>query len=382
MLKSSNPNLNEENTEEKSFAPEDDIIEAELAACTEAIALNPKNVDAYENRGDIKLGYSHYIVQLYEIGSGSEKNINLHKYLYQYPEEAMSDYNKIIELNPIHYQAYIKRAHVKYIYGFYKEAIVDCNQALKINPNSPDAYCSRGNANCELGLYQAAIVDYQTAWKLDPKNNEILAICSRTQENFNSYQNDIAKCDKIIHSNPMDANAYKNRGYIHYQYNCHEKAINDCNEAIHLNPNDAEAYTNRGSINSKLKFYEKTIADYSKAISLKGNLDIEDVKLLFHATLEPQQSIRFLALINKMSQTTIDNTVSDKDFADLTSLDMVAYKQDALIIHYLLQRIDRETLRSFMTEAEFNFINIFIDKNKKLSADEKQHLKRQLQCIC
>ncbi len=81
-------------------------------------------------------------------------------------EEAISDTNEAIRLNPNYVEAYFLRGISKNNLGRREEAIPDLNEAIRLNPNYAQAYFMRGLVKGSLGKEEEAQVDYQMALKL------------------------------------------------------------------------------------------------------------------------------------------------------------------------------------------------------------------------
>ena len=90
-------------------------------------------------------------------------------------EEAISDYNEAIRLNPNFAEAYMARGFTNHNSGKHDEAISDYNEAIRLNPSPADAYLLRGLTKKALRKVEEAKVDYQTALKLaEQQGNESL----------------------------------------------------------------------------------------------------------------------------------------------------------------------------------------------------------------
>ncbi|UCE34111.1 MAG: TIGR04222 domain-containing membrane protein [Deltaproteobacteria bacterium] len=103
--------------------------------------------------------------------------------------QAISHFNKAIELNPEYAIPYIYRGQVYGGRGLYSEAIADYNKALEIDPRAADSpfdtYYWRGRAWMEKGKIDRAIIDYSRALERNPRNANaynslawLLATCS------------------------------------------------------------------------------------------------------------------------------------------------------------------------------------------------------------
>ncbi|MCC2645303.1 MAG: yrrB 2 [Burkholderiales bacterium] len=89
-------------------------------------------------------------------------------------EEAIADYNEVIDLDSKFAEAYYKRAKSKFKLGEYKDAINDYNEAIKLNPDFTLAYSNRGDTNFALDRYEEALSDYTKAVDLDPNSSVFL----------------------------------------------------------------------------------------------------------------------------------------------------------------------------------------------------------------
>jgi tetratricopeptide (TPR) repeat protein len=74
-------------------------------------------------------------------------------------DQAITDYNKAIEINPRYAEAYNNRGGTYSQIGQYDQAISDCTKAIEINPRYADAYNNRGNAYRCKGEYDKAWAD-------------------------------------------------------------------------------------------------------------------------------------------------------------------------------------------------------------------------------
>ena len=150
----------------------------------------------------------------------------------------LSFYNRVIQLKPNFFGAYVNRGITKAATGRHEDAIEDFDKAIQLNPDMAEAYSNRGNSKAELGREVAAIEDF----------------------------------DKAIQLNSDMAEPYSNRGIVKRRLGRHESAIEDFDKAIQLNPDMAEAYSNRGTSNAILRRHESAIEDFDKAIQLNPDM--------------------------------------------------------------------------------------------------------------
>lgn len=106
-----------------------------------AIETNPKNADAYLNRG------TYY------------QNLNNN-------QQAIEDFTKAIEIDPKLEKAYVSRAYSQYILNNFQLALDDFTKAIVINPKNANAYHMRGHCYHKLGNDDNGIDDMKTAARL------------------------------------------------------------------------------------------------------------------------------------------------------------------------------------------------------------------------
>ena len=82
-------------------------------------------------------------------------------------EQAISEYNRAIEIDPQYVDAYTARGGVYYGEGEFDKAIADFDKAITINPNDGDTYFMRARCLKEIGENQRAISDLERALELD-----------------------------------------------------------------------------------------------------------------------------------------------------------------------------------------------------------------------
>ena len=124
---------------------------ARLEGHKEAIRLDPRDADAYYNRGIVY----------------AELGLN---------QKAVMDFGEAIRLNPQFAPAYNHRAVVRSQLGELETAIDDLDEAVRLNPGYARAYQNRAALYFKLGEYQAALNDVGEAVRLDPQNAEAYRI--------------------------------------------------------------------------------------------------------------------------------------------------------------------------------------------------------------
>ena len=206
-----------------------------------------------------------------------------HRYHNKYTSR-INCYTKAIELGykPL-YSAYFGRGYLNNKEGNYKQALTDYQKVIELQPLLLDAFFHIGDVNYYLKNYQEAIENYQTGIdKVQIKYGN----CAYSYQTYIAYtsiglaQHQLKKyqeaCDaytQAIICNENNHPAYNNRGISKDALGLYQEAIADYDKAIALDSGYALAYNNRGISKSNLGLYDEAILDFTKAIKLRVKLD-------------------------------------------------------------------------------------------------------------
>jgi tetratricopeptide (TPR) repeat protein len=277
--------------------------EKALAALDEVIKQYPNNPDAYFLRGSLKMQAD--------------------------PAQALSDFNKVIELKPDSGRAYNQRAFLRLVNhdaagalkdldaaiahdfkddsiyflrgqlrwqaGDLNAALSDLNESLKLNPNNPRTYATRGDLLIALKEIDRAFADfdYLIKWyetdptarpvpkpspdpakskpEAPPKNDSKGFVVEMDQQTTN-------EAPGAKEMAPIIANAYVNRGWILKERGNHVAAFSDFDKAIRIDPTNVWAFYDRANEYEYRGDLPAALADIEKAINLdpqNGNILVE-----------------------------------------------------------------------------------------------------------
>jgi len=244
--------------------------------------------------------------------------------------EALVFYNKILSLQPNHFDALNLSGTIAIVNKNYQLANTLLLKATSINPNQANAHFNRGIALQELRKFKDALISYDEAIKL--KDNYYAAYCNRGQvflklkkieaaiSDFNkaikeqpnfpqayldrgiaflkaeNYIQAISSFDRAIEINQNLEVAHYNRGICWFLLSDFNEALRSFNEAIRLRPDFADAFTSRGDTLEALGQYEDAVTNYIKAIDIRPDFaeDYYGLGLVFFKTNHPEISINYL----------------------------------------------------------------------------------------
>jgi len=226
--------------------PGQDGPHAEVAY-TRALALDPKDIASYYNRGAF----------YYDQGVW---------------DKALADFNQALALDPKNAYAYIGRGSVYYTQGALDKALADFNQTLALNPKIAFAYYSRGNVYYKQGALDKALADLTQALALDPKLAAAYNNRGYIYYNQGALDQALADFNRAIALDPKLALAYNNRGLVYHDQGALDQALADYNQALALDPKYASAYNDRGLVYRDQGALDQALADFTQAISFDPKL--------------------------------------------------------------------------------------------------------------
>ena len=180
--------------------------------------------------------------------------------------EKIELFSQAIALEPKNLDAYFYRALAKNDIGDFDGAILDYTQVLFYNPDA-DTYYNRGNSKFNLDDFEGAAEDYENALKLNPELTDALYNLGQAKFYLGDYKAAIQNFDKILKVFPEDAKTYSQRGLAHFELKNYKEAFKDFAYNILINP-DTYAYSLRGKALLDINYYKESQADFTKAIEL------------------------------------------------------------------------------------------------------------------
>jgi tetratricopeptide (TPR) repeat protein len=181
---------------------------------------------------------------------------------------AIADHTAAIRKDPKNANAYYNRGNAYSDKGDTDRAIADYTAAIRLNPTYANAYYNRGNGYSNKGDTDRAIADYTEVIRLEPTYANAYYNRGNGYSSKGDMDRAIADYTETIRLNPRNANAYFNRGNAYGNRSDTERAIADYTEVIRLDPSYANAYLNRGLAYEKRADFTKARADFTAMLGL------------------------------------------------------------------------------------------------------------------
>ena len=215
-------------------------------------------------------------------------------------KDAKLSYEKILSVEPDHFDTLHLIGMVENQSGNYQIAIQYLQKALSINQNIDFVFNNLGEIYLNISDYESALLNFNKALDLN-KNYEKahfnIAEIFRRQE---LYKESLESYDKCLQINRNNLNAHINKGFSLFKTKQFKQAILSLDTALKLDPKNLNATVNKAQCFYMLK-------DYKAAIDL-NNIVIQNYKQHFISYF--QNSKIFMKLNDyENALTNIDNAI-------------------------------------------------------------------------
>jgi tetratricopeptide (TPR) repeat protein len=256
--------------------------EASDLKAIELILKTFQNTDAEQN-GEI----ANFIRELSEkhssipINTGAQQAIKL---LLQYIEAGPRSQERLtaatvllkrVEQSPtfspeVRAQMYTDRGWVYLHLKENEQAISDFNSALALNPGYARAYGRRGLAYRYLRDYQHAMSDYDRAIELNPQDTWSYERRGRMHRKLGNYGRALEDFDRIVELDSNYVWAYLHRGITYRLLKNYGQALVEFDHALEIRPHYASILAERGLTCLWMQNLRQAIINYSHSKELDG----------------------------------------------------------------------------------------------------------------
>lgn len=199
---------------------ENDLDQA-WADYSESTRLDPKNADAFNNRGVVEANRGELMA-------------------------AITDYTQAIKFDSDHTQAYYNRALAQYRLKEFDSAIADFTQAIKLGRTYTQIYLDRGIAYYDTGNFKAARDDFTQAIALDETNPYAYHNRGLTYHYLGEFNMAIADFKQAIALKLDFADAYNSLCWTSSLLGQAEAVMSACEQAVELAPQEGVFRDSRG----------------------------------------------------------------------------------------------------------------------------------------
>lgn len=143
-------------------------------------------------------------------------------------------------------QTYYKMGLFKYNIRDFDNALIDFDNVVEISPNFEQVYQNRGLLKYRLEDYHGAIEDFSNAIDFVPSDLTSYFFRAMSKIELLDYAGALADFETILVFSPENTLAYTNVGYVYYLKEEHQLAIDNFDKALSINQEIGEAFFYRG----------------------------------------------------------------------------------------------------------------------------------------
>ena len=185
-------------------------------------------------------------------------------------EEAQTEFQQTLQLNPNFDQAMTGLAHAQAMLGEFAEARQWLEKALKFNPQNYRAWHELGAIDAKNDK-SAAIADYEKAISIQPNFGILRRDLGMLQVERKNYAEAAKHLAKAAELGVNDAPLYNFLGISYSRTNRLQKAVESYRQALKLDPTLAEAHINLAFAWQRLNRPKDAKEEYEKACQLQEN---------------------------------------------------------------------------------------------------------------
>lgn len=236
---------------------EQERFDEAIAEFNQAIRLNPKHSYAYnglctvflygQNKLDDAVTACRQAIEIYPKNSEAYNNLGYALVEQQNLEEALDAFRKAMQVasnNDQKYVAYVGIAYILRLQGREEEAITEYQKAIQLDPTDSTAYINLGHVLTDQNRLNEAINAYSQAIKLDPQDATSYYNLGRVYYLQKNYRQAIALYRRAIQIDPKNPYPHNGLGIIFIAQGNLEQAITELQTALKLDPNFSDAQNN------------------------------------------------------------------------------------------------------------------------------------------
>jgi tetratricopeptide (TPR) repeat protein len=183
-------------------------------------------------------------------------------------EEAMSCFDKALEIDPKNVRAWISRGNLFLDQKLFNEAISCYNKAIEIEPGNKKYWYNIGFALQKSDKFEESLEYFNYSLKIDPKYVKALTAKGSSLSQLSRYEEALLCVDKALEINPEYVDALREKGVALDELNKKEEALIFFDKAIEISPENALFWFDKGVVLDQLCKYKDAIICYNKATLL------------------------------------------------------------------------------------------------------------------
>jgi tetratricopeptide (TPR) repeat protein len=202
-------------------------------------------------------------------------------------DEALSEFQKALKLDPRYIDTYNNLGGVYNLKGDYERAVRFFRRAILLNPGYVEAYNNLANTYFKKELWDAAIELFRKAIAVNPNYANAYYGLGVAYNNKKMPDKAISYFEKAIKLDPLFSIAYFELGNIYIDKGMLDEAVYFFKKSVEIDPMFIAAYNNLGVLYFGKEMYREALEEFGHA--LKIHPDSPDVLNNYKKTIEKLQ---------------------------------------------------------------------------------------------
>ena len=353
--------------------------EEALKAYQEAIEINEKNEEAWNNMGFLYFSLGNYVKarECYEKAIETDQGYREAWYNLGYLEHTLGNlskavfyYWKALQIDSRDEVTWNNLGNALYNLGKYMESIPYFMKSVSINPEYEIGWNNIGNALDKMGMHKYSIPFHERALKINPKFDYAWHAKGHALSALGHYEEALDALENAIELNSEYADTWYWRGYSLYKLERYEEAIDSLKTAVKIEPN-VRSFELIGDIYSFLGYYVESLRYYEEALKYGNSEEKARIYIKmgrYEEALEFVDNLTKANILYKLGRYNeilkIEGNGQDLDYIRCLALEALGRYEEALKIasKYRTERFRRE--RKFI-EFLINGSKFSLDTNDR-----------------
>lgn len=189
-------------------------------------------------------------------------------------DQALKDFDQVVELKPDFASAWYNRAEVRATIGRYEEAVADYTKGLELTPGDLGMLIGRGTARYRLKKYEESLADFQAVLQSDATNAAALSGRADAHAAVGNWEQAAEEYRLAVEKNENLGRAYRGAAWLmatcpDEKYRNEELALESAKRAIQLDGDGDWLYLDvLAAAQANAKHFDEARETLAKAIQI------------------------------------------------------------------------------------------------------------------
>ena len=254
------------------------LLDLAAAILRELLAIDPSHAEAWYKQGNVLKGMNRpnealtsyqRAIELKPRYAAAHCNSGVVLLALGRADEALSEFREAVEINPNDAIAHYNRATAQHSLNQSTLALKSYSRAIELNPDYAEAHFSRARLHEESARWQEALSDYDRVLAIQPGFRQAHFHHGNVLVQLKRWDNAVASYDRAVSCDPEHVVAHLHRGNVLRHLQRWEDALSSYNRAISVNPDQIDGYFNRGVLFEQIKQFAEAVASFDLAIAIR-----------------------------------------------------------------------------------------------------------------